>query len=97
MPAALDETDATAYLLGRAAPYPSLCSGRNSRTAAGPFSPLVRGARMDAARASTRAAGKGPRRSFRALDRADRRRQDAGRILADAGGAFFSHPSFGAG
>ncbi len=42
---------------------------------------------MVAARASAGAARKSPRRSFRAPDRADRRRQDAGRIPADAGGA----------
>src|ERR1700722_11392994 len=47
---------------------------------------MVRRARLVAARASARTAGKGPRRPLRALDRPDRRRQDAGRIFADAGG-----------
>src|ERR1700730_17939973 len=41
---------------------------------------------MVAARASIGAVGKGPRRSFRAPDRAHRRRQDLGWIFADAGG-----------
>src|SRR5438128_4450967 len=45
---------------------------------------------MVAARASAGAARKGPRRSLRALDRTDRRRQDAGGFPADAGGAVFS-------
>ena len=48
---------------------------------------MVRGARLVAARASAGAAGQGPRRPLRAADRADRRRQDAGGISADAGGA----------
>src|ERR1700694_3083435 len=48
---------------------------------------MVRWPRLVAARASAGAAGKGPRRSLRAADRPDRRRQDAGRILADTGGA----------
>src|SRR5213075_1846742 len=48
---------------------------------------------MVAARASAGAARKGPRRSLRALDRTDRRRQDAGGFPADAGGAVFSRSS----
>ena len=51
------------------------------------FRALVRGARLGAARASARTAGEGPRRPLGAADRADRRRQDAGRVSADAGGA----------
>src|ERR1700730_8838748 len=54
---------------------------------------------MVAARASAGAAGEGPRRPLGALDRAYWRRQDAGRISADAGGAectgaiFSPHPA----
>src|SRR5258708_13535123 len=48
---------------------------------------MVRRARMVAARTSAGAARKGPRRSLRAADCPHRRRQDAGRIPADAGGA----------
>ena len=48
---------------------------------------------MDAARASARAARQGARRPLGAADRADRRRQDAGRISADAGGAERSLPA----
>src|SRR5260370_9862741 len=48
---------------------------------------MVRRPRMVAARASAGAARKGPRRSLRAADCPHRRRQDAGRIFADAGGA----------
>ncbi len=51
---------------------------------------MVRVARLVAARASVGAAGKGPRRSLRAADRADRRRQDAGGVSADIGGAFLA-------
>src|SRR5260370_13642513 len=47
---------------------------------------MVRRPRLVAARASTGAARKGPRRSLGALDCAHRSRQNAGRILADAGG-----------
>ncbi|WP_371740480.1 ligase-associated DNA damage response DEXH box helicase [Bradyrhizobium sp. LCT2] len=50
---------------------------------------MVRGARLVAARASTGAAGEGARGPLRAADRADRRRQDAGGISADAGGVVF--------
>ena len=46
----------------------------------------VRRPRLVAARASARAARESPRRPLGAADRADRRRQDAGRISADAGG-----------
>src|SRR5260221_3799272 len=86
-PATLDEQGLTAYLFARAAPNPSRIA---SRAAAGPLSPMVRWPWLVATRASAGAARKGPRGSPRAADRADRRRQDAGRIFADAGGAFFS-------
>src|SRR5258705_10629809 len=86
-PTTLDEAALTAYLLARAVPNPSRIA---SRAAAGPLSPLVRRPRLVAARASAGAARKGPRRPLGAPDCADRRRQDAGRILADAGGAFLS-------
>src|SRR5258705_4631515 len=82
-PTTLDEAALTAYLLARAVPNPSRIA---SRAAAGPLSPLVRRPRLVAARASAGVARKGPRRSLGALDRADRRRQNAGRILGDAGG-----------
>src|ERR1700730_6420753 len=48
---------------------------------------MVRGARMVAARTSIGVARKGPARPFGTADRADRRRQDAGRLSADAGRA----------
>ena len=48
---------------------------------------MVFGPRLVAARASARAAGEGARGPFGPADRADRRRQDAGGISADAGGA----------
>src|SRR5258708_39770757 len=51
---------------------------------------MVRGPRLVATRASAGATRKGPRRSLGALDCTDRRRKDAGRILADAGGVVFS-------
>ena len=86
---ALDEAAPTAYLLRRAvARSLALHAARNGCAAARPLPALVRLARLVAARASVGAAGKGPRRSFGAADCADRRRQDAGRISADAGGAF---------
>ena len=53
--------------------------------AAGYFRALVRTARLAAARASARIAGEGASRALGAADRADRRRQDAGRFPADAG------------
>src|ERR1700755_2126221 len=81
---ALDEALPTAYLLGRAAPNASRPAGRSA--AAGPFQKMVRGTRVVAARASARSAQESSRRSLRAADRADRRRQDPGRIPADAGG-----------
>ena len=43
------------------------------------------------------AARQGPRRSLRAADRADRRRQDAGGISADAGGTLDASPPKGGG
>ena len=49
--------------------------------------PLVRRPRLGAAPAPARIAGEGAGRAFGAADRADRRRQDAGRLPADAGGA----------
>ena len=63
------------------------------RPASHPLRPLIRpsccrtcfrrwfAAAAGPARAPAGAAGKGPRRPLRAVDRADRRRQDAGRIL----------------
>ena len=72
--------------LGCAAPHPDRVSDRTGRPAAGPFPPLVRRPRLVAARASARAAGKGPRRPLGAVDRAHRRRQDARGISADTGG-----------
>ena len=74
-------------LTGAVARSLALHAARNGCAAARPLPPLVRRARLVAARASIGAAGKGPRRPFGATDRADRRRQDAGRISADAGGA----------
>ncbi len=64
-------------------------SGRAGRAAARPLPGVVCGPRLVAARASARAAGEGARGPFGAADRADRRRQDAGGISADAGGAEF--------
>ena len=83
----LDEPAATAYLLCRAAPHPHTSRPETGRAAAGPFPDMVRRARLVAARASAGAAGQGARRPLGAADRADRRRQDAGRLSADAGGA----------
>ena len=80
----LDEANATAYLLVRAAQDPARIARR--RAAARPFQNMVRRPRLVAARASARVAGEGPRKPLRAADRTDRRRQDAGGIFADAGG-----------
>ena len=60
---------------------------RTRRAAARAVRALVRQPRLDAARASARAPGEGARRPLGAADRADRRRQDAGRISAEPGGA----------
>src|SRR6185295_9592858 len=62
-------------------------------TAARDLPALVRRARLVAPRASIGAAGKSPGRPFGATDRPDRRRQDAGGVSADAGGAFFPIPA----
>src|SRR3954465_13085225 len=51
-----------------------------------PFHALVCGARLVAACASTATARPRPRGTLGAADRPDRRRQDAGRILAHPGG-----------
>ncbi len=55
--------------------------------AARPLPALVRRAGLVAACAPARSYGEGARGPLRAADRADRRRQDAGRLPADAGGA----------
>ena len=59
---------------------------RAARSPAGHFRTLVRQPRLGAARASARTSGQGASRPFGAADRADRRRQDAGRISAEPGG-----------
>ena len=82
----LDESGPAAYLFCRVAARSPRISATRGRVAAGPFQEMVRRARLVAARASARAAREGARRPFRALDRADRRRQDVGGISADAGG-----------
>ena len=88
---ALDEPASTAYLFSVPSPDPL------------PFTPLETAALLpDRFRRWFAARGWSPREHqlallakasddrFRAADRADRRRQDAGRISADAGGAVFS-------
>ena len=84
---ALDETAMAAYLC--AVPPSrilSASSAETARAAAGPVSPMVREPWLVAARAPIGAIGKGPRRPLGAVDRPDRRRQDARRIFADPGG-----------
>ena len=61
-----------------------------------PFLRWFAGARLDAARASARAAGEGARRPLGAADRADRGGQDAGRLPADPGGVEQPPPKPGA-
>ena len=60
-------------------------AGRRRRRAAlpEPFAALVRRARLDAAAAPAGAARSGARAALDAADRADRRRQDAGRLPAE--------------
>ena len=86
----LDEPDRTAYLLGVSSPDLFPRAPSDGCAAAGPFSRMVRRARLVAARASAGAAGKGARRPLGAADRAHRRRQDARGISADAGGTFLA-------
>ncbi len=61
-------------------------AGRDELRIAAAIRPVVRRAGLDAAAAPARHAGRRARRRERAADRADRWRQDAGRVPADPGG-----------